>query len=172
MATVTYELKPGEAYFPGGSFGQYTQNAGTNFIVPVIAFDAAADEHAYWDLEGFNLGAAATQIDVDIEWYGTAGVTTGSVVWEVALAAITPEVDTQDVETKAFATVGTVTDSHLGTTARRLHRATISLTGASLDSIAARDDVTLRIKRLGSNELDTMAGDAQLRRVVVSYSDV
>jgi hypothetical protein len=91
-------------------------------------------------------------------------------VWESKLAVITPDTDTQDVETKALATLNTVTDTHLGTVGQRLHRAIITVT--NLDALAANDDVWVKLTRNAVNVADTMAGDAILTLATVSYSDV
>ena len=89
-------------------------------------------------------------------------------VWGVSLAAITPNTDTQDVETKAFDTEETVADTHLGTTGQRLH--SIALTLTETDAVAAGDDVTLRLARKVADASDTMTGDAQVTAVIVEYS--
>jgi len=68
-----------------------------------------------------------------------------------------------------LATANTVTDTHLGTTGQRLHRA--SVTVSNLDSLAANDDLWVRIARDANNASDTMTGDAILVLATVSYSD-
>ena len=92
----------------------------------------------------------------------------GGVVWGVSLAAITPNTDSQDIETKAFDTEETVADTHLGTTGQRLH--SVSLTLTETDAVAAGDDVTLRLARKTADGSDDMAGDAQVVRVIVEYT--
>jgi hypothetical protein len=77
-------------------------------------------------------------------------------------------VDTQDVETKALATANTVTDTHLGTTAKRLHTATITITNT--DGIAAGDEVYLVLERTGSDA--TIAEDIIVTKAILTYSDV
>jgi hypothetical protein len=107
-------------------------------------------------------------LTVDIDWYADTA-STGNIIWGAAIAAITPDSDSQDVETDSLATANTVTDSHLGTTGQRLHRC--SITVSNLDSLAAGDDVRMRIYRDADDGSDTMTGDAILTRVTVSYSD-
>jgi hypothetical protein len=141
-------------------------NQGTNFPVHGHLFDAASDEAAFFYFTAFNYGSG--NLTVDLEWYADTAAS-GDVVFTAALAAITPDTDTQDIETKAFATANTVTDSHLGTTNQRLHRATITV--SNLDSIAARDWCCLRVTRDADNGSDTLTGDVMLTKVVVSYSD-
>lgn len=169
MGTSKQYLAPEEAQFDASStVPQFKVNPGTNFPVSGLAFDGAGStaERAYWKLEPVAYGSG--NITCDIIWYADSG-TTNAVVWETALAAITPDTDTTDVETKAFATAQTVTDTHLGTTAQRLHKATITI--SNLDSIAAGDEAWLRVSRLPGNAADTMTVDAILTSVRLAYSD-
>ena len=170
MADVLYDLRPASALFQTSSFPQYLKNAGTNGPVEWLAYDAAATESAYWELEAFGYPGSAPDVSVAIVW-GAATATSGVVRWEVALAAITPETDTQDPETKSYGTAVTVDDTHLGTTAKRLMRATVTLSGASLNSLAGEDEVWVRVSRIGGNAADTLTGDAWLKKVRLSYSD-
>jgi hypothetical protein len=149
----------------GTVFPQFDIIAGTNFPVSVLKFDAAADEAVCWKFRAS--GYTRGNLTIDTEWYADTA-SSGDVVWGAAIAAITPNTDTQDVETDAFATENTFTDSHLGTTGQRVHRATITV--SNLDSLAADDDVWIRIRRVGSNGSDTMTGDACLTQITVSYS--
>ena len=167
MALVRQYLIPENAQFLSSNFPAFVRNVGTNFPVSALAYDGAgATERAYWKFTPFNYGSG--NITCDIEWYASSG-TTNAVVWESALAAITPETDTQDTEAKGFATVNTVTDTHLGTTAKRLHTATITI--SNLDSITAGDEAWLRISRLSADAGDTMTVDVYLTSIRLSYSD-
>lgn len=166
MATVRHELLPEEAQFASSSFPAFDRIAGTNFPVTRLLFDASATETAYYKLAAVNY--ATGNITCDLIWYAT-NATTGVVRWEVAMAAITPESDSQDVETKAFATALTVDDTHLGTTSKRLHRAQVAI--SNLDSVAAGDEVWLKVSRLGGHANDTMANDVALVSIQLSYSD-
>jgi hypothetical protein len=168
MATVSVLFeRPSDQFDPIGTvFPQSVRFAGTNFPVEGLAFDAAADEACVAKFKAKNYGSG--NITAILTWYGDSA-TSGVVRWGAAIAAITPESDTQDVETDSFATENTVDDTHLGTTAQRLHNATITI--SNLDSIAADDIVFLRLRRVGSNGSDTMTGDAILVAVELSYSD-
>jgi hypothetical protein len=166
MATVYQLLLPEEAQFLGSSFAQFNKVNGTNVPVASLAYDAAATEYGFWKWAPFQYGSG--NITCDLFWYADTA-TSGVVRWEVALAAITPDVDTQDVETKALATALTVDDTHLGTVGQRLHRASVAI--SNLDSVAAGDECWLRVGRIGGNAADTMAGDALLSSVRLSYSD-
>ena len=166
MASVYRELQPEQASYLGSTFPGYSKVNGTNFPVSGLYFDAAADEAAFWKLQALLYGSG--NLTLDLEWYADSA-TSGVVRWGGAIAAITPDTDSQDVETKAFATETTVDDTHLGTTGQRLHRCTITI--SNLDSLAAGDVVWLRIRRIGSNGADTMTGDAILVKATLSYSD-
>jgi hypothetical protein len=166
MATIKHYLQPEEAQFLGTAFPAYDKINGTNFPVARLLYDATTAETAFWKLEAVNYGSG--NITCDVIWYAV-NATTGVVRWEVALAAITPETDSQDVETKAFATAQSVDDTHLGTTSKRLHRATITI--SNLDSVAAGDECWLLVRRVANNAADTMANDAALTSVRLAYSD-
>lgn len=168
MATVTHELDAAAAHFLTANFPAFVKNAGTNFPVPALAYDATNDEAAFWSFIATSYGSG--NLTVRVFWYADTA-TTANVVWEAQLAAITANTDSQDIETKAFATLNFVQDTHLGTTGQRLHSADITV--SNLDSLAAGDFVTLRLARdAGSTSAtDDMAGDAFLVKVVVTYSD-
>jgi hypothetical protein len=166
MATVYQEFSPEAACFPSANFCQYLKPMGTNFPIGVLAYDAATDEEAFWNFEATNYGSG--NLTARVYWYADTA-TSGDVVLGCSIAAITANTDTQDVETDALTTENTVTDSHLGTTGQRLHSADVTI--SNLDSLANRDWVTLRLRRVGSNGSDTMAGDCYVVKLVLSYSD-
>jgi hypothetical protein len=169
MATVRHPLPP-RSWIPASTNGaQHTVVDGTNFPVESLAYDGGStDETAYIKFRASSYGSG--NLTLDIDWYTNSAQTSGGVVWTAAIAAITPDTDTQDVETKAFATSNTVTDTHLGTTAQRLHRATITI--SNLDSLAANDHVALRLVRTASDTTnDTLAADANVVWAELSYSD-
>lgn len=126
-------------------------NEGTNFPVFGLAFNGAADEFAYWRFRA--IGYTSGNLTLIIAWYADS-TTSGDVIWNARIAAITPNTDSQDVETDALATANTVTDAHLGTTAQRLHTATITI--SNLDSLAADDDVVIEISRDANAAGDTL----------------
>ena len=166
MATVRQVLLPEAAQYLSSNFPAFDKATGSNFPVARLLYDPSADEAAYWHLEALAYGSG--NITVDIDWYAV-NATSGTVRWGVALAAITPESDTTDTESKSLATEQTVDDAHLGTTSRRIMRATLTL--SNLDSIAAGDEVWLRVRRIGSATADTLSNDAALTMVRLSYSD-
>lgn len=163
MANVNIQLDPGSAQFLSTGFPSIVRN-GTNFPVVGLAYDAAAAEAAFWEFRAVSY--ASGNLTVSIDWYADTA-TSGDVIWGVQLACITPDSDTQDVETKALATANTVTDTHLGTTGQRLHRA--SVTVSNLDSLAADDAMWIRVYRDAAAGGDTMTGDGIVTGVNVSY---
>lgn len=165
MATVYQQLEPAAAQFLSTNFPALVKN-GTNFPAVGLAFDAATDEAGFWHFQAINYGSG--NITVRVEWYADTA-TSGDVIFGVQLAAITPNTDTQDVETKSLATANTATDTHLGTTGQRLH--SVDVTVSNLDSVAVNDAVWLRLYRDADAAGDTMAGDAIVTGVTVSYSD-
>lgn len=166
MATVYQNLPVGGASFKPTNFAVFTVIPGTNYPIPVLKFDAAAEWDAYWSFQAQRYGSG--NVTVRVLWYADTA-TADNVVWGAAIAAITPDTDPQDVETKAFATAATVTDTHLGTTGQREHQAIITVT--ALDSLAADDMVRLRLYRDADAAGDTLAGPVFITGVAVSYSD-
>lgn len=167
MATVTHFLQPEEAQFLAATFPALVKANGTNFPVTGLAFDAAADEFAFWKFVATNYGSG--NITATVFWYVDGSATSGDVIFDASIAAITANTDTQDTETKAFATVNSVTDSHLGTTAQRLHSCDITI--SNLDSIAAGDFVWFKLNRDANNASDTLAADCTVVGITISYSD-
>lgn len=165
MATAYTQLSPEEAQFLAATFPQYIKNNGTNFPVPGLAYDAATQENAFWRFRAAQYSTG--NLTLDIDWYADTA-TSGAVVWGAAIAAITADTDTTDIETKAYATANEATDTHLGTTGQRLHRASITI--SNLDSLAAEDWVSVKIYRKAADGADTMTGDAILTLVTISYT--
>lgn len=152
-------FKPEDAQFQTTAFPAISVVQGTSFPVSGLAFDAAADEWAYWKF--FAHTYTSGNLTLKLRWQADTA-STANVVWQAKIAAITPDTDTTDVETKAFATLNFVQDTHLGTTAQRVHTCTITI--SNLDSLAQGDEVWIAIGRDGdgTNATDDMAGDAIL----------
>jgi hypothetical protein len=158
-------LSPQSFVLPASNGGRFRFTDGSSFTACTLAFDATTTQSAYATAKAIDYTSG--NITCVIAWYADSA-TSGDVVWDVSIAAITPETDTQDFETKAFDAPNAVTDSHLGTTAQRLHEATITI--SSLDSLAANDVFAVRLRRVASDGADTMTGDAQVVLVTLSYS--
>ncbi|GII84606.1 hypothetical protein Ssi03_25960 [Sphaerisporangium siamense] len=166
MAIVQQYLVPEEAHFLGSAFPAFDKINGTNFPVSRLLYDATNIESAYWKIEAVNYASGSWACE--LIWYAV-NATTGTCRWRVAVAAITPDSDSQDVETKALATAQAVDDAHLGTTSKRLHKAVLSI--SNLDSVAAGDEVWVQVSREANHANDTLANDAALTSVRLSYSD-
>lgn len=166
MATVSVEIDVWGDIPPASNAPSKDVVAGTNFPVRCLDFDAATDETTYFAFEALSYGSG--NITAKVQWYADTA-SSGDVVWAAALAAITPNTDSTDIETKSFATASTVTDSHLGTTGQRLHEAEITI--SNLDSVATGDWCMLQLYRDADNGSDTMAGDACLVGLVLQWSD-
>jgi hypothetical protein len=152
-----FEAQDGDVRSSG--FPAITRANGTSIPVSGYAFDAAAIETLFFRFRASDY--VSGNVTIDLDWYADTA-STGAVMWGAQLAAITPNTDTQDIETDGLPAVTTVTTTHLGTVGQRLHRSSITLSGAALDSLAADDQAVLCVTRQASNAADTMAGDAIL----------
>jgi hypothetical protein len=166
MATVRHVFEAGDGEFPSSNPAAPSLVQGTNFPVSGLAFDATTQETVFFRFPAVNYGSG--NLTVTIEWYADTA-SSGAITFGASLACITPNTDTQDIETKAFTTEDLASDTHLGTTGQRLH--TFDITVSDLDSIASGDSVFLRIRRAPADAGDTMTGDAIVTRVIVAYSD-
>lgn len=166
MATVRVPLDPKMADGLATNFPAYTKVNGTNLPVWGLAYDTTTQENAFWQFPIINYGSG--NITATVYWYADTA-SSGGVVFGGSIRAVTPNTDSQDIETDALATETTVADTHLGTTGQRLHSCDITV--SNLDSVANLDFVTFRLSRLTANGSDTMAGDAVVVSVILSYSD-
>lgn len=166
MATVTQTFTPFDAVPAASNYPTLDVIAGTNFAVPALDFDAATEETCYFYFQAINYGSG--NLTLTILWYADTA-SSGDVIFGCALAAITPNTDSQDIETDTFATAQEATDSHIGTTGQRLH--SVSITISNLDSLSAGDWVCLKFYRKAADGSDTMAGDACVVGLALSYSD-
>ena len=154
MATSRMLLTPFSAEIPSSAFpGLNTVNAR-----PVLAFDASAQETAYWTLiapQGLT-GALSCVIT-----YMMASATSGNIEFEVAVEAIT-DADATDLDaTTSFDTVNASGAITVPGTAGYIDQVSVTLTNA--DSVAAGDLLRISISRDaddGTN--DTATGDLYL----------
>jgi hypothetical protein len=166
MATVTHQWPAVAGEVRSSAFPQLVKANGTTIPISGYAFDAATEEAIFFDFEATAYGSG--NVTVRCRWYADTA-STGDCIWGAALAALTPNTDTQDVETDGLGTAATTTTTHLGTTGQREHET--SITVSSLDSLASGDTVRVRVYRDADAGGDTMAGDAILTRVTLTYSD-
>ncbi|MEV0584093.1 hypothetical protein [Nonomuraea sp. NPDC050310] len=168
MATVRQYLAPEEAQYLASAFPQFVKTNGTNFPVSGLAYDATTAENAFWKWEPTAYGSG--NITCEVVWYAdTSTTSTHGVTWQAAIAAITPGTDTTNVETKAFVTAQQASTDLGSADAQKLLKTTITI--SNLDSIAAGDEVWLRITRVVADANDDLTGDAILTSVRLSYSD-
>jgi hypothetical protein len=163
MATQSIQLDPkGGNAFSSGIPTQVLAN-GTNFPVPGYAFNDTTLQQLYFV---FKVPLYLSgNITVTVRWYAAA--TTGAVIWGAQIAAITPSVDAQSMLTDGLATTQTTTTTTIST-ANAPDTTTITIT--NLDSVAADDEVTLRIYRDAAAGGDTLSGDAILFDIEVEYA--
>lgn len=154
MAT-RFVFLPGSAEFPATLFPQFTYINRR----PVLAFDAAADETAYWT---FIAPQGMTGTLTILIHYMMASATTGSVYWEGILEAITPG-DATDLD--AGNSFGTTNSGNGAVPATAGYEQSISITLTNNDSIAVGDYVRLSINRDANHASDTATGDAYLLAV-------
>jgi hypothetical protein len=154
MATRFVGL-PESAHFPSSNFPQLTVSNQR----PVLAFDAATDETAYWtDIAPQGLTGAFT-------WVGTiamASATSGTVGIQVQIEAITDADATDTDATTSFDTVNNSASTTVPATAGYIKQISITLTNA--DSLAAADYYRVSVNRDadGSAITDSATGDMYL----------
>ena len=131
-----------------------------------LLFDDAKDEEATWPLSAEDY--AAGDLTAKVHWYAE-NATSGTCIWRIRLATITPETDSASVEAKSYSsTITSVTTTHLGTTSKRPHTSDFTISSsAARDLMAAGDIAWLGLTRLTS---DTMSNDAALERIEVTES--
>lgn len=168
MATVVQGVSIGSLVPFATLIPELVKIDGTNFPNFGPAYDAATDEQMCSErIYAANYGASNPNVTVIFDWYSRSGSTTGAVVWGASLSVLTPG-DAQSMETDAWATENTATTT-VNATAKGMTRTTVTVT--NLDSLTANDSFLVRLRRIGSNGSDTMAGDAVLVGVTVTYPD-
>jgi len=168
MATVVVPLFPGPVERPTSNAPQPKYIAGSTTSRRVLAFDAATEETCFFVFRAARY--ASGNLTVRVRWSAPSGITSGVVQFGAAVAAITPDTDSTNIESKVFGTAATVTDTHLGTTAQRVMTTAITIT--SLDSIAADDHCFLKFYRDADDGADTLAADCYVEAIDLEYSDV
>lgn len=150
-------LAPESAHFPAS-------NAALLTLInrrPVLAFDAATDESAYWT--GIAPQGLTGTITVIVH-YIMASATSGAVYFQAALEAITPG-DAVDLD--AAESFDTANSGNGTVPATAGYEQAISITMTNADSIAAGDLFRLRLNRDADNASDTAAGDAYVMAVEI-----
>lgn len=129
-------------------------------VMPVLAFDAAADEAMVFSAVIPN-HYAASGITVTIIWTG-ASATSGNVIWQTAFERN----DTgTDMDADSFASAQSATAAAPGTSGAPAYTTVAHTNGAQIDSALKNEKIRLKVTRNGSSGSDTMTGDAHLVRV-------
>lgn len=158
MAT-RFVFTPESAAFPTTNFPQRTIiNAR-----PVLAYDAATSETAYWTAEA-PAGLTGT-ITVSVT-YMMASATTGAVYFRGYIEAITAG-DAVDLDTTTSFAAANSGNGTVPGTAGYMQQISITMTNA--DSIAVGDYFRLSLDRDAANASDTATGDAYV--LAVEFSD-
>lgn len=152
MATTRAVLLPFGAEFPASNFPQLLLNNRR----PALAFDATTDETAYWTLVAPQ-GLTGTMTLVIT--YCMASATTGNVVFQAQVEAIT-DGDALDTDaTTSFDSVNNSGQSAVPATAGHIKQVSITLTNQ--DSAAAADYLRISLNRDADSTTatDDAAGD-------------
>jgi len=132
----------------------------TRNSIPVLDFDADADESAEFSgVMPRSYGGGG--VTVTIGWMATdTTVTPHNVVWNAAFKSVTDDAD--DLDTKAYAAVNTVTDAEASASGEVAYSVITFTDGADMDSVAAGEYFRLIITRDADNGADTLTDDAEL----------
>lgn len=154
MARTIAYLTPGAAECKTTTFPAPGRMSDTGGARPYLAFDAAADEAAYFTLRAPQ--GLTTPLTLIID-YVMASATANAVRWGASVEAVT-DGDSTDLDAGESLDTENTVDVTVPGTAGFIDQASITLT--SNDSVAAGDYVRIRIRRVGSNGADTATGDA------------
>lgn len=155
MARTVAFLSPGGAETKTATFPAPGRSSDASGARPYLAYDAATDEAAYWTLavpSGFTAPFTA------VISYAMASATSGDVIWDVTVEAITTGDSTDTDAAESLDTANTATANTVAATAGFMKQVSVALTNG--DSSAAADYVRIRIRRVGSSGSDTATGDA------------
>ena len=155
MARTVAFLTPGAAETKTTTFPAPGRSSDASGARPYLAFDAAADEAAYWTIatpQGFTSPFTA------VISYAAASATSNAVVFDVAVEAITSGDGSPDTDAaESLDTVNTASADTVPGTAGLLKQVSVTLTNS--DSAAAADLTRIRLRRVGSSGSDTATGD-------------
>lgn len=134
---------------------------------PYLTFDNTTDEYVSWAGILLPDDYVGTPV-LNLVWSATS-VTSGNVGWGAQIMAYTPETDTAALITDSPDSSNNQTDAHLGTTADRGHKVSISLTND--DGLAAGDYMAIILRRYSSGVTSNIAEDVRLWSVNFTYQD-
>lgn len=151
-------LNPASAKLPSSNPARI-DNGETNAR---LLFDASTDQSATWQFVMPQDYGSALKIRLV---YSLASATSGNVIWNVSVMAVTPG-DSADINTESYDTTNASTEAVPGT-AGYLDTASITLSNA--DSAAAGDFVKIKIARDADNGSDTASGDVELVGILLEW---
>jgi hypothetical protein len=160
----TLDYKVANSYEPPSSAAATPSKRGTTDI-PVLEFSPSASETALFGCympRKYGGGG----VTVTIGWMAT-DVTVGpdDVRWDVAFKSVTPDAD--DLDTKSFAAVNSVTSTEPSASGETQDAAITFTDGADMDSVAAGEYYRLKVTRDHDHADDDLGGDAELLYVEI-----
>ena len=172
MATGSVLLPIAAAVTPDGTSGNEgpaIQRVKSSSAAPApfflqAAFDAGTSERIMW---AFRMPADYFGTPVLKIQYKMASATSGNIRWSCRVAAVTPSVDTTDLDAKTFASPVEVTSAAPGSPAGRLGEVSVPMT--TNDSLAANDYAVVYIARFANDAADTATGDCEVVAVTLEY---
>lgn len=142
MGFYNFDVKAAD-FFSSATMPVPLNLAGTTVPVTGLTFTPASNQYAFFRFTMPPDYVGGATITVNHEWYSATGVTSGNVVWEDSIGAITPG-DAISVEAKAQATANTAGATTVNSTAKGLTH-TANAMSSNLDSVAAGDNVQLKV---------------------------
>ena len=138
----------------------------TRNAIPVLDFDAAADEEAVFG--GFLPdNYAGGGLTVTLVWMASTA-TSGNTVWQVAIERW--QDDAVDLDTDSFVAFNNGGQNLAPTVSGEVSYDDVTFTdGADMDSLAKNEAFRLKVRRDAdsTDATDDMTGDAELARVIV-----
>lgn len=170
MAVYEFQLHPEQAFYKNSGFPNLYRADGATGGPPVEALEFAdsSTQTAFWRFAAIGLTADVDTIEVTFHWFAETA-TSGNVVWGAELFTLENNVATTSVEALSTPLVdATVTDGHLGTTAKRMHSATVTL-DVSAGRPAEDSYCVLALSRTGAVAGDTLSNSTMLALATVRY---
>jgi hypothetical protein len=151
----------------GISVNPVPANRGVSHAVLAYPDSGTGASVAAWQLALPNVYIPGAPITVKVYWTSTSTVT-GGVVWTGAIERNNADPGGLDVDTDSFATG--VTSAVVGppSSGGVLVVTSLVFSGASLDGLTAGDPFRLMLSRVADGVNDTLVGNADVLRVVVS----
>lgn len=169
-------LPIGAATLPDGSSGnaapqiERIQGTESNPKKHYLAgrFDPATEEFLYWTFMLPHEAAAAPTFTLRLVWASVTAITATNVVWGGRISAVTAADADTPIE-HAQAAQQTVTSANNTTEAGRAIAAAIAFTNAQADGATADDEVFVAVSRVAASGSDTLAEDARLIGVELTF---